>query len=44
MLQFSDAIDNFEFVDIERPEYTMQAKYDSYEDDAVLYELEFSYF
>ncbi|MDR8523537.1 hypothetical protein [Shewanella fidelis] len=44
LIQFSEAIDNFDIVDVETTEYTIQAKYDSYEDDGVLYELEISYF
>ncbi|WP_108946779.1 hypothetical protein [Shewanella halifaxensis] len=44
LIQFSEAIDNFDIVDVETTEYTIQAKYDSYEDDSILYELEISYF
>ena len=41
---FSDAIDNFEQVDIETDKFTIQAKYESYDDNAELYELAIQYY
>ncbi|ABV87101.1 hypothetical protein [Shewanella pealeana] len=41
---FSDAIDNFEQVDIETEKFTIQAKYESYDDNAELYELAVFYY
>ncbi|MCK8046640.1 hypothetical protein MSG37_17265 [Shewanella sp. 1CM18E] len=42
--QYNEAVDNYDIVDIETTTYSLQARYDSYEDDALLYELEISYF
>lgn len=41
---FSSAADNFEQVDIETDQFTIQAKYESYDDNAKLYELDIFYY
>ncbi|MGS0692545.1 hypothetical protein [Shewanella sp. 30m-9] len=41
---FSGAADNFEQVDIETEQFTIQAKYESYDDNAKLYELDIFYY
>lgn len=42
--EYSDAIDNFDSVDIERDTFALLATYESDEDTAEIYELELNYF
>ncbi|WP_281212381.1 hypothetical protein [Shewanella insulae] len=44
LAQFQQANDEFDSVDIYEESYSLVAKYDSYDDDAALYELEITYF
>ncbi|MCZ4336124.1 hypothetical protein [Shewanella colwelliana] len=44
LAQYTDATDNFDAVDIYRDKFAIFAKYDSYDDDALLYEVEIDYF
>ncbi|ABZ77055.1 conserved hypothetical protein [Shewanella halifaxensis HAW-EB4] len=44
LAHFNDAIDNFEQVDIEREHFSILAKYESYDDNAALYELDIFYY
>ena len=44
LAQFEQANDEFDSVDIYEKNFSLVAKYDSYDDDATLYELEITYF